>query len=122
MDMPQFMYNAEPKLQVLAARRNVKEVVQMSVEDLSEVLEDGNAVEGAQFIDVREPHEEEIASLPRFHLMPLSRCVGVTAWHQPYEYIYRQERIPAALPPGAAEPVSRLRHWAITFSLDLLSS
>ena len=48
----------------------------MSVEDLSEVLEDANTAEGAQFIDVREPHEEEIASLPRFHLMPLSRCAG----------------------------------------------
>ena len=48
----------------------------MSVEDLSEVLEDANTAEGAQFIDVREPHEEEIAALPRFHLMPLSRCAG----------------------------------------------
>ena len=51
----------------------------MSVEDLSEVLQDVNTAEGAQFIDVREPHEETIASLPRFHLMPLSRwaaCLG----------------------------------------------
>ena len=48
----------------------------MSVEDLSEVLEDANMAEGAHFIDVREPHEEKFASLPRFHLMPLSRWAG----------------------------------------------
>ena len=53
----------------------------MSVEDLSEVLEDANAAEGAQFVDVREPHEERVAALPRFHLMPLSRWAGCLGRH-----------------------------------------
>lgn len=83
----------------------------MSVEDLSEVLEDANTAEGAQFIDVREPHEEEIASLPRFHLLPLSRCVGCLHGINLMYLCDCQERVTAALPPDAAEPVSGLLGW-----------
>ena len=36
-------------------------------------LLDSNAGAHAQFVDVREPHEEAVAALPRFRLMPLSR-------------------------------------------------
>lgn len=35
--------------------------------------EAGNALENVQLVDVREEHEESIASLPGFQLMPLSR-------------------------------------------------
>ncbi len=56
----------------VALDRHVSEVDQMDVVTLSGLL-DSNAGKQAQFVDVREPHEEAMAALPRFRLMPLSR-------------------------------------------------
>ena len=50
----------------------------MSVQELGELL----AVRGAgggedvQFVDVREEREAQLAALPHFQLLPLSRCGG----------------------------------------------
>ena len=50
----------------------------MSVQELGELL----AVRGAgggedvQFVDVREEREAQLAALPHFQLLPLSRCRG----------------------------------------------
>lgn len=43
----------------------------MSVDQLEGLLKEGP--DSAQFIDVREPHEHEIARLRHFHLKPLSK-------------------------------------------------
>lgn len=45
----------------------------MGVLELAELLEAQGASGDIQFLDVREPHEHETASLPHFALMPLSR-------------------------------------------------
>jgi len=36
-------------------------------------LEEGSATGDIQFVDVREPFEHDIASLPQFELLPVSR-------------------------------------------------
>ena len=46
---------------------------QMSVQELSALLNDPAAREDTQFIDVREPEEHRLAALPFFELQPLSR-------------------------------------------------
>ena len=52
----------------------------MAVQELAEVLAAAQAgAEGYEFVDVREPWEEDLASLPGFQLLPLSRCV---AWEE----------------------------------------
>lgn len=56
----------------VASDRHVSEIDQMDVVTLGGLL-DSNAGEHAQLVDVREPHEEAVAALPRFRLMPLSR-------------------------------------------------
>jgi rhodanese-related sulfurtransferase len=45
-------------------------IAQVSVEELAEILEDQES--SIQLIDVREREEVEIASLPRFTILPLS--------------------------------------------------
>lgn len=45
----------------------------MTVTELEGLLKEGP--EAAQFIDVREKQEHDIASLPHFQLLPLSRSV-----------------------------------------------
>lgn len=45
----------------------------ISVQELSEVLANPVQLEDVQLVDVREPHEYEIARLPGFKLMPLSQ-------------------------------------------------
>jgi len=53
------------------------EVIPCSVHELSELLAsattDASLLEDYQLIDVREPWEADIASLPGFQLLPLSR-------------------------------------------------
>ena len=49
------------------------EVVQMSVDELREILEDEDRRGTVQLLDVREPWEAECASIPGFTLLPLSR-------------------------------------------------
>lgn len=49
-------------------------VQQMTVQELQHLLTDDAKAEGVQFVDVREPNEYEIASLPRFQLYPLSQA------------------------------------------------
>jgi hypothetical protein len=49
-------------------------VVQMSVQQLKAMLDDAEARQAVQLIDVREESEARLASLPHFQLLPLSRC------------------------------------------------
>ena len=53
--------------------RQATEMRQMSVQELSALLNDAAAREDTQFIDVREPQEHRLAALPLFKLQPLSR-------------------------------------------------
>ena len=53
--------------------RQAPKMRQMSVQELSALLNDPAAREDTQFIDVREPEEHRLAALPLFELQPLSR-------------------------------------------------
>eukprot|EP00891_Asterochloris_glomerata_P009015 jgi/Astpho2/9015/e_gw1.00133.141.1_t len=55
------------------AERQAPKMRQMSVQELSALLNDPAAREDTQFIDVREPEEHRLAALPLFELQPLSR-------------------------------------------------
>lgn len=49
------------------------DVLQMPVSDLRTLLQDPDLAAITQFIDVREPWEEQEANIPEFTLLPLSR-------------------------------------------------
>lgn len=49
------------------------DVSQMPVSDLRALLQDSDLAAITQFIDVREPWEEQEANIPEFTLLPLSR-------------------------------------------------
>ena len=53
--------------------RQATEMRQMSVQELSTLLNDPAARADTQFIDVREQEEHRLAALPLFELQPLSR-------------------------------------------------
>lgn len=59
----------------LPACREAAEVQHMTVQELAELLATRSAGgnEDVQFIDVREEREEQLASLPHFKLLPLSK-------------------------------------------------
>ncbi len=56
--------------------REVVEVQTMTVQQLAELMQRGK--DAAQYIDVREEGEFNIAKLPHFELLPLSRSVPVS--------------------------------------------
>lgn len=62
-------------LLTVTAEREAAEVQHMTVQELAELLATRSAGgnEDVQFIDVREEREEQLASLPHFKLLPLSK-------------------------------------------------
>lgn len=48
-------------------------IVQMPVTELASILQDPQLAAQHQFVDVREPAEEDIARIKQFQLFPLSK-------------------------------------------------
>lgn len=49
------------------------QIAQMSAHELGQLLQDPDKSQEVQFVDVREPEEHSLASLPNFKLWPLQR-------------------------------------------------
>lgn len=59
-----------------ATYREQAGIMQMSVSQLADILQDPDQISQVQLVDVREEVEESFASLPHFQLKPLSRWSG----------------------------------------------
>ncbi len=81
--------------------------LEISVQDLALIL--ANSTGDLQLIDVREPHEAEIASLPGFDLLPLS---DFAQWSSTVKERYSQEKETIVLCHHGIRSDS-MAHWLV---------